>query len=83
MEALNERLEVRLSSETLRLLRQEAKQKGIPIAQLVRKAIDMMLKEDTEYRLGAAEALFQIEAPVADWPEMKKEIEDAHLKGGK
>jgi hypothetical protein len=30
----------------------------------------------------AAEALFQVEAPVRDWPEMKREIEDARLQAG-
>lgn len=78
METLSERLEVRLAPKTAHLLRQEAERRGIPVAQLVREAIDLLLKEDRQARLNAAEALFQVEAPTADWAQMKREIEEAH-----
>ena len=78
MKALTERLEVRLSPETIRLLREEAQQKKIPVALLVREAIDTMFREKRQSKLAAAEALFQVESPVSDWPVMKKEIENAH-----
>jgi len=77
MGVLTERLEVRLSPRTMQLLRQEARQRGVPVAQLVREAIESLLVQDREERLRAAEALFRIEAPVADWIEMKREIEEA------
>ena len=80
MDALNKRLEVRLSTKTLHLLRQEAQQRKVPLAQLVREAIDKMLQEDQQLKLRAAEALFQVEAPVSDWLEMKREIEEPHLR---
>lgn len=50
------------------------------MARLVREAIELLLKEDRQARMRAAEALFQVGAPVADWPEMEREIEAAHLK---
>ena len=78
METLTERVEVRLSPEKVRLLREEARERNIPVSQLVRNAIDIMFKEQRQSKLDAAEALFRVEAPVSDWPVMKKEIENAH-----
>jgi len=78
MGVLTERLEVRLPSQTMQLLRQEARQRGVSVSQLVREAIELLLMQDRQARMQAAEALFQIGAPVADWPEMKREIEEAH-----
>jgi uncharacterized protein (UPF0147 family) len=80
MEALSERFEVRLSAKTLYLLRQEAQQRKVPVGQLVRQAIEKMLQEDRELKLRSAEALFRVECPVSDWPQMKKEIEESRLK---
>lgn len=80
MDALTERLELQLPGHTLRLLRSEAERRGVPLAELVREAIDLLLAQDRQARVHAAEALFQVEAPVRDWPEMKREIEDARLR---
>ncbi|MDA2928205.1 hypothetical protein MYX78_13425, partial [Acidobacteria bacterium AH-259-G07] len=82
MGTLTERLEVRLPGHTLQLLRGEAERRGVSLAQLVREGIDMLLREDHKARLHAAEALFQLEAPVEDWDEMKRQIEEAYLKEG-
>jgi len=46
----------------------------------VRKAIEASLLGDRQARVQAAEELFQIEAPVSEWPKMKEEIEEAHLE---
>jgi hypothetical protein len=81
MEPLNERLEVRLSTKTFHLLRSEAKERRIPVAQLVRLAIHDLLYEDRELRKKAAEALFSVEAPVSEWPQMKGESEAPHVEG--
>lgn len=80
MGTLTERLEIRLPSEKLRVLRQEARKRGVSVAQLVRDAIDFLLEEDIRACLQAAESLFKLEAPVAEWEVMKKEIEEAYLK---
>ena len=77
MATLTERLEVRLERHQLRQLKQQARQHGVSVAQLVRQAIELFLKEDREARLGAAERLCQIEAPIADWDQMEREIEEA------
>ena len=77
---LTERLELRLPPELMRLLREEARRRGISVAQLVREAIEASLIGDREARIRAAEELFRLEAPVSEWPEMKREIEEAHLE---
>ncbi len=82
MGTLSERLEIRLPHETLEILRQEAKRRGVSVGQLARDAIDILLQQDREARLQAAQALFQVEAPVDDWKAMKQEIEEAHRKSG-
>ncbi|NOX61323.1 MAG: ribbon-helix-helix protein, CopG family [Chloroflexi bacterium] len=80
MHALTERLEVRLPKDTMRQLREEAQQRNATVSQLVREAIETLLVHDSQARIHAAEALFRIEAPVADWPEMEDEIERAHIE---
>jgi hypothetical protein len=58
-------------------LRHEARRRGISIGALVREALDRLLESERNARLEAAEALFRVGAPVADWPVMKREIENA------
>ena len=77
MDIATEPLEVRLPSQTIQLLREEAERREIPVAELIREAIDLLLGQDREARIQAAEALCQVEAPVADWEQMKREIEEA------
>ncbi len=83
MATLTERLEIRLPPEKIRILRQEARRRGVSVAQLVRNAVDLLLEQDMESQLQAAESLFRVEAPVGDWEEMKGEIEKAHIEGEK
>ncbi len=80
MATLTERLELRLPPELMQLLREEARRRGISVAQLVREAIEASLLGDREARIRAAEELFRLEAPVSEWLEMKREIEEAHLE---
>jgi hypothetical protein len=74
MAALTERLEVRLQPRALQNLRREAERHGISLAEAVRQAIDLWLEEDHQARQQAAEVLFRVGAPVADWEQMKAEI---------
>ena len=75
-----ERLEIRVPVSTLAALRQEARRRAIPTAELVREAIDLLLERDRMGRLEAAQALFQVDAPVDDWHVMKREIAAAYSK---
>ena len=70
MDVSTERLEVNLPAPTLALLRQEARRRGVPEAQVVREAIEGLLAGERLARIRAAEALFRVGAPVADWAEM-------------
>ena len=78
MDVGTELLEVHLPLPTLELLRWEAARRETSVAELVREAIDLLLAQDKQARMQAAEALCQVEAPVADWEQIKREIEEAH-----
>ena len=78
---LTERLEIRLEPWAMRLLRAEAQRQHVSVAQLVRQAIAQLLEQDRQARAQAAEALFRLQAPVADWETMKREIEEARAQG--
>jgi len=80
MATSSQRLEVRLEPQILQRLRQEARRRGTSMTQLVREAIDLLLKEDQAAKRQAAEALFQVEAPIDDWEKMKQEIIEARLR---
>jgi len=81
METLSERLEIRVERQTARQLREEARQRGVSVGQVVREAITRWIGDDTSARMRAVDALCQIEAPVADWADMEQEIVAAHLTG--
>jgi len=81
MYALSERFEVRLPSEQLRELRQEAQRRKVSVAQLIREAIQLLLEEDLKRRQQAAMDLFQAEAPIEDWDVMEQQIGAARSKG--
>ena len=80
MDLLTERLEVRVSERTIARVREEARIRGVSVGRLVREALARLVEEDTAERVRAAEALFALEAPVADWPEMEREIEAARAE---
>ncbi len=83
MSEYTERLEVRLRPDTYRFLREQAYVRGVSMGQLVREALERQY--GTEDRVvdpekqRAMERLFQVEAPVADWPEMEREIEKGRV----
>lgn len=72
-----ESLEIQLPPQTLQLLHQEAERRAISVTELVHEAIDLLLAQDKQAQLQAAEALCQVKAPVADWKTMKRELEEA------
>ena len=77
MDTATERLELTLPSPTLARLRDEARRRGVPEAELVNEAIESLLATDRLARVRAAEALCQVAAPAGDWNEIKQEIEQA------
>jgi predicted DNA-binding protein len=80
VESLTERVEVRVSDRTHRQLRREARARGLSVAEFVREAIEQAIVNDVAARLRAADALFNIEASTADWADMEREIDEAHLE---
>lgn len=79
METLSERLEIRVERHTARQLREQARLRGVSVGQVVREAIARWVGDDASARMRAVDALCRIEAPVADWPDMEREIIAAHL----
>ncbi len=77
---LDARLEIRLHPEQLQKLKEEAAEKKTSVGNLVREAIDQHYVMSTEKKLRAIEQLTQINAPVTNWEQMKKEIEAGYLK---
>ncbi len=75
MSALSERVEIYLPKTTVEQLREVARQRQVSVSDLVQDAVEFLFIHDQDARRRAAEALFQVEAPVADWSEMEKEIE--------
>ena len=80
MAGRTERLEVRLPPEMAQRLRREAERRRTSLAQVVRTALERWLQEEGEARQRAAEAPFQVEAPVADWDRMEREIGEAYTQ---
>jgi len=78
---LHARLEIRLDPEYLAKLKAEAKEKNTSVGSLVRESIENRYQITNEDRIKAVEKMATINAPVADWEQMKKEIESGLEKG--
>lgn len=74
MHMLSERTQVLLSPEQRRRLERIAARRGISLGAVIREAIDAYASPSPRNRLKALEELFALEAPVADWDELKAEI---------
>ncbi len=72
---LEARLEIRLASEQLKKLKEEAKARDTSVGSLVREAIDLRYDVTVDQKLEAIKKLAAMEAPVSSWDEMKNEIE--------
>lgn len=70
----SERTQVLLSPSQRRRLERIAVEKGLSIGAVVRDAIDQYTAPRTRPARDAMEAMFALEAPTADWEEMKAEI---------
>lgn len=81
MAELTERVEIRLSPEDMARLKREARRRRLSVGALVREAIRVPYAGPSEERARAAEALARIGAPIADWPEIEREVEEARAGG--
>ena len=76
MITLNKRLEIRLDEATFNLLQETAKKMHTSIGEVVRTAIiQIYAQKKKNNRLGAFKKICRMNAPVCDWPQMEKEIE--------
>lgn len=74
-EKLEARLEIRVYPKQLKKLREEAKNKGTSIGNIIREAIDQRYQVSGEDKLKAVQKMAGINGPVSDWDQMKHEIE--------
>lgn len=70
----SERTQVLLSPSQRRRLERIAAEKGISIGAVVRDAIDQYTAPRARPARDAMQALFSLDAPAADWQDMKAEI---------
>ncbi len=79
MVQLNKRLEIRLDQTTFNLLQERSQKAHKSIGELIRLAVKQMyIQKDKKERLLASENLCHLNAPVTDWPQMEKEIEQGY-----
>jgi predicted small secreted protein len=77
---LDARLEIRLYPEQLKKLKDEATAKNTSVGDLVREAIDKRYNVSTDDKLKAVKQMANINAPITNWEQMKKEIESGYRK---
>jgi hypothetical protein len=70
----SERTQVLLSRDQLARVKRLAKRERRSVGAVIRDAVDAYTFSDTEKRKAALAGLYLIEAPVADWEQMKAEI---------
>jgi len=80
MQGLTKKTTILFSPKVYRQLERVAKEQGTSVADLVRRAaIRSYLVPDRRSRMEAVKALAAMELPVADWPQMEREIEEGRL----
>lgn len=80
MQGLTKKTTILFSPKTYRQLERLAEERKTSVAQLVRQAaIQCYLVPDRRTRMEAVKALAAMDLPVADWPQMEREIEEGRL----
>ena len=73
---LSERFQILLSSHHVKILKQEAGRTGRSVSELIRAAIESTYDRiPGSEALRAVEEISQLNLPVADWSELKAEID--------
>lgn len=76
----SERFQLLLDPDQVSLLRGESARTGKSMSELIRLAIDRTYSSHQRKRAQSLlEELFSLNLPVADWPEMKRQIDEAML----
>lgn len=74
MHMLSERTQVLLTPEQRERIERLARERGISVGAVIREAVDAHTLPGQTGRETAADNLFRLDAPVADWEVMKAEI---------
>lgn len=81
MSSLTQRLQVLVDEQRLERLKRQAERSGASVGALVRDAIDRTYPPVSPERAQAVEELLAMEPmPVDDWPAMKRDIEQMHVR---
>lgn len=77
------RVQALFTEDEYALLKQQAEQEGKSISCLVRDAVVKQIVEqrERERKLAIVEWMAKGDAPVCDWPEMERQIEEARYAG--
>lgn len=80
--ARTRRTQILMEPDEFRRLRALARQRKTSIAQLVRQAVRQVYLElsEPEDRKAIVERMLNMNLPVIEWADAKKEIEDAHAE---
>ena len=76
MKKYTERLEIRIDPLQLEKLKEESRERKMSVGEIVREAITNKYSVSREEKIDEAKKMFQLNAPVKEWEEMKKEIEE-------
>jgi len=77
--SLSKKVMILFRPDQLKRMKEEARRRGIPVAELVRQAVDRVLAEggraEKNARLAAARRLVAAEEPVMEWDELERVLE--------
>jgi len=77
--SLSKKVMILFRPDQLKRMKEEARRRGIPVAELVRQAVDRVLAEEGQAeksaRLAAARRLVAAEEPVMEWDELEHVLE--------
>lgn len=80
MQSLTKKTTILFAPKMYKQLERLAEERGTSVAHLVRQAaIQCYLVPDRRTRMEAVRALAAMQLPVADWPQMEREIEEGRL----
>ncbi len=74
------RLEIRLEPRQMEHLKAEARERKIPVGEIVRETIDKRYAVSRDEKIAEAQKMFRLQLPVKDWETMKKEIETGYKR---
>lgn len=79
MVSLSKKVMILFRPDQIKRMKEAAKRKGIPVSELIRRAVDKVLTEEggseKNARLAAARRLVSAGEPVMEWDELERVLE--------